>query len=240
MNGKFELVIFDLGETLLHFAGDFFAVNEEGVRRMHSFLDAQGITLDFEQLLKIWTEERKKGFIRAEETMREVTADSTLVRVMNHFGIDNIAPDIVTRAVDIFFEPEINEYELFSDALDTLSQLKREGYRIGLISNATCDRLIRKMVSMFGLDEYLDLVYSSAGIGIRKPHPDIFRSMLEEFGVEPEKAVMVGDSPYHDIYGAHTAGMTGILVHNELQGGVPEYRPDFTAKELIDVLEFVR
>ena len=46
-----------------------------------------------------------------------------------------------------------------------------------------------------------------------KPHPSIFESALQLLDVEAEGSVMVGDSFTHDIAGAQSAGMRGVLVH---------------------------
>ena len=46
-----------------------------------------------------------------------------------------------------------------------------------------------------------------------KPHPSIFESALDRLGVEASRSVMVGDSYTHDIAGAQSAGMRGVLVH---------------------------
>ncbi len=238
---EIRLIIFDLGETLLHFEGDFFKVNEEGVRAMHAFLKSSGIALDFDRLLETWTAERQKGFIRAEQTRREVIADETLRDVLRQLGVEEIDEDIIKKAVDIFFEPEIREYRPFPDAIETLKHLRDRGFQLALISNATCDRLIKRMVEMFGFSEYLDPVLSSAGVGIRKPDPAIFMEALIAAGVEPPNAVMVGDSPYHDIKGAHLTGMRGVLVHftDNIKGLEGELKPDFIAKELSDVIRYV-
>jgi putative hydrolase of the HAD superfamily len=46
-----------------------------------------------------------------------------------------------------------------------------------------------------------------------KPHPSIFTAALQLVDVAPNEAVMVGDSLRHDIEGALSAGMGGILLH---------------------------
>ncbi len=237
-----KLVIFDLGETLLHYAGDFLKANREGVLKMHAFLESQGISIDRELLYREWTAAREAGFVQAEASMREITADETLKAVLARAGYDDIDEDVVTRAIDIFFEPEIEGYQRFPDTLQVLETLNDMGLRMSLISNATCDRLIQRMVDDFGLRPFLSPVYSSAGVGVRKPHPEIFMKMLSETGVSPENAVMVGDSPKHDIAGAHGVGMKAVLVHfqGELPSLEPPMKPDFNAGELSNVIEYIR
>ena len=51
----------------------------------------------------------------------------------------------------------------------------------------------------------------SAEEGWRKPHPSLFQKAMRELGVAPAESIFVGDSPWHDIAGAHGAGMRAVL-----------------------------
>ena len=64
--------------------------------------------------------------------------------------------------------------------------LKSRGYRIGLISNAADDDNTQALVDKGMFRPYLEYIVSSAAFGMRKPHPDIFRSALKHLGVSPE------------------------------------------------------
>ncbi len=236
---KFDIIIFDLGNTLLHFTGDFVEANREGVRLMHAFLSSQGIDVDLDDLYQKWVEFRLKGFEQAEKTMKEITAEQTLKLVLNELGISDPQEDIIQKAIDIFFEPEVAGYSPYEDTHETLSYLKKEDYTLGLISNATSHSVVVQLVERYGLADYFDLVYSSAGFGLRKPHPIIFQKMLEELGRDASRGVMIGDSPLHDVHGAHSAGLKAVLVHYPDDSPEPKYKPDFQAKELKDAIEFI-
>lgn len=47
---------------------------------------------------------------------------------------------------------------------------------------------------------------------IGKPEPAMFATILEEAGVVPEEALVIGDNPDSDIAGAHRSGIESILV----------------------------
>ncbi len=65
-------------------------------------------------------------------------------------------------------------------------------------------------------EEYLDKVRSACDFKVvgaaRKPDPAVMQSYLDEVGVEPCCAVMVGDRPLTDILGGKRLGCTTILV----------------------------
>jgi HAD superfamily hydrolase (TIGR01458 family) len=59
-----------------------------------------------------------------------------------------------------------------------------------------------------GLEEAAGVV----AVVVGKPAPTFFRAALDEIGVTPEKAWMVGDDVENDVRGAQRLGMTGVLV----------------------------
>jgi HAD superfamily hydrolase (TIGR01549 family) len=102
-------------------------------------------------------------------------------------------------------------FDLYEDVLPVLEELRGHGLKIGLVSNTGRD-----------LDEFLthhtlpvDAALGSRAHGWTKPHPSIFRAVLERLGVEPDEAAMVGDSPEDDIEGALALGMRAFLLDRE-------------------------
>lgn len=93
---------------------------------------------------------------------------------------------------------------------ETLDELRRRGYRLGVISNA--DGKVDALLETVGLRPHFELVIDSGAVGIDKPDPRIFRMALERLGVEPHEAVYVGDIYEIDVQGARAAGMRAILV----------------------------
>ncbi len=69
-----------------------------------------------------------------------------------------------------------------------------------------------------------------------KPHPSVFHEALSALGgVDPARAVFVGDRPYDDIHGARAVGMRTVLRHSDL---VPPYdvEPDATISSLSELV----
>ena len=81
-------------------------------------------------------------------------------------------------------------------------------YRLGIVSNfygnlaTVCDNAqVRR---------YFGVIVDSARVGLSKPDPRIFVTAVEALGIEPGRAVMVGDSLARDMAGARAAGMAHI------------------------------
>ena len=94
-------------------------------------------------------------------------------------------------------------FELFDDALPVLAELRAQGLKLGLVSNT--GRNLDEFVAHHRLD--VDAALGSGAFGRTKPHPTIFRAVLERLEVEPAGAAMVGDSPDDDVEGARAAGI---------------------------------
>jgi putative hydrolase of the HAD superfamily len=94
-------------------------------------------------------------------------------------------------------------FELYEDALPVLEELRAQGLKLGLVSNT--GRNLDEFVAHHRLD--VDAALGSGAFGRTKPHPTIFRAVLERLGVEPGNAAMVGDSLDDDVEGARAAGI---------------------------------
>jgi len=134
-----------------------------------------------------------------------------------------------------------HHFELYPDVPEVLRALSDGGVRVGLISNS--HRCLASFQSHFELHGLIGAAMSSHDHGLMKPNASIFRAALALLDVEPEEAVMVGDSVAQDVNGALGIGMRAVLLHraddphhqaSELEaGGVPVIR---TLRELPPLL----
>ena len=102
-------------------------------------------------------------------------------------------------------------FDIYEDVLPTLKLLRDHELRIGLVSNTGRD--LQAFVRHHGLD--VDAAVGSGAYGKTKPHPTIFRHVLEQLGVTAADAVMVGDSLEDDVQGARAVGMRAFLIDRE-------------------------
>jgi len=99
---------------------------------------------------------------------------------------------------------------LFDDVAPTLTELKKRGLTMGLISNIEQD--IDETLTRLGLPSWLEIVVTSQDAGANKPQPEIFLEALKQAGVQPAEALYIGDQYQVDVLGANGAGMKGILL----------------------------
>jgi len=100
------------------------------------------------------------------------------------------------------------------DALAALQALRSAGLRTGLISNAgvTSAPYLRELLAWQGFAGLLECLVFSDELELAKPDPRIFAHALSRLGVAAGEAVFVGDSPLHDVFGAHSAGLYAVQI----------------------------
>lgn len=125
-------------------------------------------------------------------------------------GVDLTEP-AATAWFDDYFTHYRAHWRLHDDALPCLDELARRipGVRFGLITNGERDYQSVKLTDT-GLTGRLEHVVTSAEFGLSKPRPEIFRHACALFGVDPVRAVYVGDRLRTDAIGAAAAGLTGV------------------------------
>jgi len=206
-----ELVMFDLDYTLLRPGDEFEApgYQRNGAR--------YGLRLEPAR----WPEAQKAAYAAVEARRREsgVAHDDGLLEVIARAVIHGLGGDdesavAATAAAVIAAWSRAENFSLYDDVLPCLRTLRSAGVRMALVSNALGHSL-EEIVAHFALDEFIEATVSSADLGIVKPAPGLFQAALARVGVEPEMAVMVGDSVEDDVEGALACGCRAILLDRE-------------------------
>lgn len=126
-------------------------------------------------------------------------------------------------------------YHKFYDVDRVLTRLKDGELKVGLVSNAVPST--RDRITKLHLDTYFETVVLSGEAGYEKPDPEIFEIALENLSLKPEETVYVGDNYYTDVEGAHSVGITPVL----LDRGDKYHDLDcIKVKSLIEFQELIR
>jgi putative hydrolase of the HAD superfamily len=101
--------------------------------------------------------------------------------------------------------------EAVDGVVEALAELGT-GWTIALATNAADseEAEIWSALALAGLDHLIDLVYCSRGVGHRKSAPEYFAHVLNDLGIRPDQAVMVGDDFEGDVRAANRAGIRAI------------------------------
>ena len=110
------------------------------------------------------------------------------------------------------------------DALETLSQIKSDGYKIGLISNCSTEPPIIWPNTPFA--PYFDVTIFSSTACLLKPDPLIFQMAIKQLNVASQKCLYVGDGASDELPAAAKAGMTPVLIRAPYEDKDDALRPD--------------
>ena len=130
-----------------------------------------------------------------------------------------------------------------ADAKETIIELHRRGYLLGIIANTITETEIPDWMIADGVTRYFKTVILSSKVRVRKPDPAIYLIASRLIGAEPGKCCYLGDNPIRDVEGTRAAGYGMMILFEEpatiaKEPQTGDYKPDYvikTTKELLDI-----
>jgi len=205
----YPVIVFDAGGTLLQ-------LNREAMAQTYVSHAAKiGIKLDsknahavIEQLeseMPIWQQARK---VSLEKDNGREFWDDFYTEGFQRLGVTR---DVSAAVTDIRERFQRAEFEmLFDDVQPTLRELVARGKTLGILSNFSTN--LENILHHLGVHRYFKFFVVSAAVGVEKPDPRIFDLTVGAANRPRSEIVYVGDSLFHDVEGAHNAGLAAILL----------------------------
>ncbi len=98
-----------------------------------------------------------------------------------------------------------------ADLVEYIGELKKRGYKIGLISNGHHSSFERKIFTAHpGLETFFDSIVISSQVGMTKPDPEIYEHALAKLESSANETIFIDDNQ-KNITGAEAVGISGIL-----------------------------
>jgi HAD superfamily hydrolase (TIGR01549 family) len=249
MNGKttqhrFNYVLFDLGNTLYYFQGVWLAVLKEGYLAVTRALAEMGYVDDIPLFAQRFSQQMEAYYREREVTCIEQTSLAILRRTLNEFHQGPVPLVALRRAIDALYSVSESYWYIEEDTEIMLETLRRQGYRLGVISNAAdaCD--VNTLIDRANLRDYFDQVVISAEFGLRKPHPKIFSKALSYWQARPEESIMIGDTLPADIWGAQQMKIPAVWITRRVdkvtcRKDYPAIEPDACINTLAELPELL-
>ena len=183
--------------------------------------DMDGVIFDTERLvIEFWKEVAKKHNISNVEhtciqclgTNRVRTREIFLENYGADFPFDPYRAEVTElfnthyKGVPLPTKPGIREL---------LNYLQEQDIKVGLASS-TAQHLVRDEIGTAGLLPYFQTLVCGDMVEHSKPAPDIFLKACEILNADPTKSIAIEDS-FNGIRSAHCAGMTPIMVPDQVQ-----------------------
>lgn len=115
---------------------------------------------------------------------------------------------IVAAGVVAYHNTKIAELAPFDDVYPLLEGLRSAGIRTGIITHGWTVKQAEKIIRL-GLLPYLDpqAIFISDQIGISKPNPKLYLTVLNDLALAPQEVMYVGDNLANDIAPPKSLGM---------------------------------
>ena len=131
-------------------------------------------------------------------------------------SFNHIAPDLdhdgrrrLTERYRHHFLARENEAPLYGGVRDMLAELHGRGTRLA-VATGKARRGLDRALDSTGLRPWFEAT-RCADEGFAKPHPDMLLMLMDMTGVQPRRALMVGDTT-HDLELAANAGVDAVAV----------------------------
>lgn len=213
-------VIFDMDNTLF----DFVEAKMRACRKVAEFIGSEDGMELFRYFLR-----HAGGF----EDM-DCVAD-----YLNDRGVRD--EEVHGRCYEIYRKTELENIETYEGVEETLEFLKREGFKLAIVTNADRKSLNARLQEA-NLSGFFDATVTREATGKLKPDHRPILSALYELGVEPEEALKVGDSLARDISPARRIGMKTAYAKYGDRNSHDEDGPkaDFTLEEVRDLIALLK
>ena len=236
---KLQAVLMDLGETLVHFAKPWEEVSYAQIREVYAYLNYSGLETDFQSFGRMFVRVYNGAAARADTLKIEIPLEEIISKTLSKFNVKNLSTEFLHKAAKFYFMPEIDAWQPYTDAVDTLSRLTENKFKLGIVSNAKSEWVVHEILSKYDLQKYFGTVVTSAAMRVRKPRSDIFSKALKDLEVEAKDAVFIGDSLEADIGGAKKVGMHSIYVSRKPQENPGMSFPEATVFSLTEAVDTI-
>lgn len=129
--------------------------------------------------------------------------------------------------------------QTFPYVLETLSALKRQGYRL-TIASSRWHKSLSELTRDLCIAEYFDYLVGANDVDHAKPHPEPVMKTLTEMGVNASDALVVGDMNVDILMGANAGAKTcGVTYGNGTREELLQAGADYIINRFDELLEIL-
>lgn len=233
---KYKHLFFDLDNTLYDFEHNSYLA----LRSAFNKLGLLSLITSFDEYFSVYSVINEALWIeyREQRMPKEILRGKRHIDSLARFGI--IPETEATLIDDLYLKEMTGQTELFPCTIEVLTELKKRGYIIHIITNGFKEVQHDKLHNT-GLIKYLTNIYISEEIKAPKPSREIFEHAIKSSNARKKESLMIGDSWESDIIGAKNFGIDQVffkLNNNEVEYGTLG-EPTFTISKLDELLNIL-
>ena len=226
-----KAVIFDLGNTLVHYTENinwsnlYTPATRQVLAACGAGFCAQKDAAAQKTLTKYNTRVHPRDY--------EVSSNVIFGEILEGWGESAEKVYVAKQSFYNFFQRETYLYE---DTEAVLQTLKARGIKIGVLTDVPYgmdNEFVQK--DLAPIANYIDLCLTSNDVGLRKPSPKGFLTLQNAFGVVRGNEIIVVGDEEKDIVGANVSGFISVLIDRKDLG--KNWGQAHTIKNLKEILE---
>jgi putative hydrolase of the HAD superfamily len=230
-------VIFDLGHTLIDYYSVWDVPELRAIERSYEIAVKNGCEATAGRFQADLKKMLQEGHERKEKDLVEIPLHHVLDTIFQRFGCD-VTDELLVEGMDAFYGVLVEHRKLVPGTIEMLDVVKERGYAIGLVSDVAWglpSEYPQRDMDFFQLGDYFDDMVFSTDVGLRKPHPKVFKIALANLGANAGESLFVGNSLQCDVKGALGVGMTAILKRSSYYQPDDSIVPDATVDQWSDL-----
>ena len=211
---KYTDLVFDLYGTLVDIHTEETDLVWEKTALYFGFYGAHYTPGELKTAFQSALKQREAKAGQSYECYPDIPFEEIMAQLFREKGVSG-GEALGVNAAQLFRICSIEYVKLYPGVREALARLRRDGYRLWLLSNA--QRIFTAYeLRHLGLGEEFDGIYISSDYGCRKPDSRFYQALLRERGLDAANCLMIGNDLQTDIAGARAAGMATLYMHTEL------------------------
>lgn len=185
-----KAIIFDLDGTLVDSMGYWRSVSRD-------FMKTKGIDIEDE----------------VQHKMTTMNLDASLRYLKDYYNLEESFEELMrdfSRTVEDFYR---NKVETKEGCLEILEYFKDQGMKV-VIGTSTAAHFANIVIEKYGIDKFIDGLYTADSVGHLKAEEKFYTSIAEELGERSEDVFLVDDS-YLALRTGKKAGLEVIGIYDE-------------------------
>ena len=138
-----------------------------------------------------------------------MSLDGDFTQIAHHFGY--LLPSALLEQMHTDLQHDLKHMRAFEDSITTLIELRKQGYKLALCSNAATPYGEHVQQILPPLDAYA----WSFKVGTNKPDPKIYQYFLDQLNCQPHEVLFIGDTQLADVDGPQKLGMSAHIIDRQ-------------------------
>lgn len=231
---QIKVIFFDLGQTLIELS----SFKNCMYNLLNKYLSKSDININ--ELINSW------GFDTYNLFMKSRSNNYTNIFEINALSLKNIfkekkieiSDNLIEKIIRDVWQDFVKENKLWDDVLPVLNQLKKSGFKLGIITDSEL-KIVNGIFKKHKLNKFFNVKIVSSEFKVYKPNPLLFYKAINLAKCDPSEGIYVGDSEI-DVKGAAEIGLTTVIVNrNEIHDKKIGINVDYRIKSLSELPKLI-